>query len=104
MAVDAQCPVRSWTWSGGTDCKIRPLTGLRELAPGGSGSVTLVACRLPSEVVLEPHDDPISHRSAVKLDLVESVSVGALVERIGLLSGARMRKICTALEVATDCG
>ena len=59
---------------------------------------------LPSEVVLEPHDDPISHRSAVNLDSVESVSVAALVERIGLLSGARMREICGALEVATDCG
>jgi mRNA interferase MazF len=59
---------------------------------------------LPSEVVLEPEDDPISHRSAVNLDSVESVSVAVLTERIGSLSGARMREICGALEVATDCG
>lgn len=59
---------------------------------------------LPSEVVLEPDDDLISHRSVVNLDSVESVSVALLVERIGSLSGARMREICSALEVATDCG
>ena len=34
---------------------------------------------------------------------LESVSVGALVERIGRVSEARMREICGALEVATDC-
>ena len=59
---------------------------------------------LPSEVVLEPGDDPIRRRSAVNLDTVESVSLAVLVERIGVLSGARMRQICGALEVATDCG
>lgn len=58
---------------------------------------------LPSEVILEPGDDPIPRRSAVNLDAVESVSVAVLVERIGVLSGARMRELCTALTVATDC-
>jgi mRNA interferase MazF len=55
-------------------------------------------------VLLEPGDDPIPRRSAVNLDSVESVSVGILVERLGRLSDARMRDICTALEVAVDCG
>jgi mRNA interferase MazF len=59
---------------------------------------------LASEVVLEPGDDPVHHRSAVNLDSVESVSVAVLVERLGTLSGQRMREICAALEVATDCG
>ena len=36
---------------------------------------------LPSEVVLEPGDDPIGRRSAVNLDSVESVSIAVLVER-----------------------
>jgi mRNA interferase MazF len=58
---------------------------------------------LPSEVLLEPSDDPIPRRSAVNLDSVESVSVGILVERLGRLSDARMRDICTALEVAVEC-
>ena len=58
---------------------------------------------LPSEVVLEPGDDPIGRRCAVNLDLVESVSVAVLTERIGALSGSRMIDICAALDVATDC-
>jgi mRNA interferase MazF len=58
---------------------------------------------LPSEVVLEPGDDPVPRRSAVNLDSVESVSVAVLVERLGRLSGQRMSEICAALEIATDC-
>jgi mRNA interferase MazF len=42
-------------------------------------------------------------RTAVNLDSVESVSVGLLIERIGVLSDSRMRQICAALAVATDC-
>lgn len=59
---------------------------------------------LQSEVVLEPGDDPVPQRSAVNLDSVESVSIAVLVERLGRLSGERMRDICAALEVAVDCG
>ena len=65
---------------------------------------TTIVRGLPSEVVLDPDDDPIGRRSAVNLDSVESVSIAALVERLGTLSGARMLEICAALDVATDCG
>lgn len=41
-------------------------------------------------------------RCAVNLDSIESVSTAVLVERIGALSGMRMREICQALEVAVD--
>ncbi len=58
---------------------------------------------LPSGVVLEPDEDPIGRTSAVNLDSIESVSLAALTERIGTLSGARMVQICAALAVATDC-
>jgi mRNA interferase MazF len=58
---------------------------------------------LPSEVELEPGEDPIPRRCAVNLDSVEVVSVALLVERIGKLSGSRMRQLCAALAVATDC-
>jgi mRNA interferase MazF len=58
---------------------------------------------LPSEVVLEPGEDPIGRRSAVNLDSVESVSIGVLVARVGRLSDSRMRQICAALDVAVDC-
>jgi mRNA interferase MazF len=58
---------------------------------------------LASEVVLEPGDDPVLRETAVNLDSVESVSVGLLVERLGRLSDTRMREVCAALAVATDC-
>ena len=58
---------------------------------------------LPSEVVLEPDEDPVPVRSAVNLDSVESVSIAILVERLGRVAEARMREICTALSIAVDC-
>lgn len=58
---------------------------------------------IPSEVVLEPGDDPVPRRSAVNLDSVESVSVAVLVRRLGRLADARMRQVCEALYVAVDC-
>ncbi len=58
---------------------------------------------LPSEVLLEPGDDPVPQRSAVNLDSVESVSVAVLVQRLGTLSDDRMRDVCRALAVAVDC-
>lgn len=58
---------------------------------------------LASEVVLEPDTDPVPRSSAVNLDSVESVSVGALVDRLGRLSDERMREVCAALSVAVDC-
>ena len=58
---------------------------------------------LASEVELEPGHDPVPLGSAVNLDSIESVSVALLVERLGRLSDSRMRDICAALAVATDC-
>ena len=58
---------------------------------------------LPSEVVLEPGEDPISRRIAVNLDSVESVPVATLVDRLGRLTPQRMRDICAALAVAVEC-
>jgi mRNA interferase MazF len=58
---------------------------------------------LPSEVILEPGDDPVPQRSAVNLDSLESVSLAVLVERLGRLADARMREVCAALAVAVDC-
>jgi mRNA interferase MazF len=58
---------------------------------------------LASEVVLEPGDDPVPRRSGVNLDSVENVPVAVLVDRLGRLSGERMRQICGALAAAVDC-
>jgi mRNA interferase MazF len=64
---------------------------------------TTIIRALPSEVVLEPGDDPVPRRSAVNLDSVESVSAAVLVGRLGRLADARLREVCRALEVAVDC-
>jgi mRNA interferase MazF len=58
---------------------------------------------LPSEVVLEPSEDPVPLVSAVNLDSVESVSLSVLTQRLGRLSDVRLRQICAALAVAVDC-
>jgi len=58
---------------------------------------------LPSEVGLEPGEDPVPRRSAVNLDSIESVSVAVLVSRLGRVSDVRMHQICAALAVAVDC-
>ncbi|MDA8267662.1 MAG: type II toxin-antitoxin system PemK/MazF family toxin [Actinomycetota bacterium] len=58
---------------------------------------------LPSEIVLEPGDDPVPQRCAANLDSIESVALGALAERIGRLADVRMRQVCQALDVAVDC-
>ena len=67
------------------------------------GPCTTTIRGIPSEVVLEPDEDPVPLPSVVNLDSVESVSVAVLVERLGRLSDERMRQICAALEVAVAC-
>lgn len=87
----------------------RPVVVLsRNVAIPRLGRVLVAPCTttirgLPSEVVLEPGDDPIPRVSAVNLDSVESVSLGVLIDRLGTLSGVRMGQVCAALGVATDC-
>jgi mRNA interferase MazF len=97
-------------WCELPDIGRRPVVVLsRDAAIPRLGRALIAPCTttvrgLPSEVVLEPGDDPVPRRSAVNLDSVESVSVAVLVERLGRLSGPRMNDICAALEIATDCG
>ena len=67
------------------------------------GPCTTTIRGIPSEVKLEPSEDPIPQKSVVNLDSVESVSLGTLVERLGRLSDERMHQICRALEVAVAC-
>ena len=67
------------------------------------GPCTTTIRGLPSEVLLEPGEDPVPRASVVNLDSVEGVSLGTLVERLGRLSDARMRQICEALEIAVAC-
>jgi mRNA interferase MazF len=67
------------------------------------GPCTTTIRGIPSEVLLEPGEDPVPRTSVVNLDSVESVSLGTLVERLGRLSAERMSQICEALEIAVAC-
>lgn len=67
------------------------------------GPCTTTIRGIPSEVVLEPGDDPIPRTSVVNLDSAESVSLATLVERLGRLGDERMLQICEALEIAVGC-
>jgi mRNA interferase MazF len=67
------------------------------------GLCTTTIRGIPSEVLLEPTEDPIPRISVVNLDSVESVSLGTLVDRLGRLSDDRMRQICDALAIAVAC-
>jgi mRNA interferase MazF len=67
------------------------------------GPCTTTIRGIPSEVLLEPGEDPVPRTAVVNLDSVESVSLGTLVEPLGRLSDERMRQICDALEIAVAC-
>jgi mRNA interferase MazF len=67
------------------------------------GPCTTTIRGIPSEVLLEPRDDPVPRTSVVNLDSVESVSLATLVQRLGRLSDERMLQICKALEIAVAC-
>lgn len=67
------------------------------------GPCTTTIRGLPSEVVLEPGEDPVPRPAAINLDSVESVAVSVLVERLGRLSDERLREVCSALAVAVAC-
>jgi len=67
------------------------------------GPCTTTIRGIPTEVVLEPGEDPIPRVSAVNLDSIESVALETLVDRVGRLSDARMRQVCDALSVAAGC-
>ena len=96
-------------WCELQDIPRRPVVVLtRDVAIPKLRRVVIAPCtttlrRLPSEVTLEPSEDPIPLTSAVNLDSIESVPVGTLTRRLGRLSDQRMQQICAALDVAVDC-
>jgi mRNA interferase MazF len=97
-------------WSEPPEIGRRPVVILtRDPAIRRLGRALVAPCTtklrgLSTEVILEPGDDPVGRPTAVNLDSVECLSIGVLVERVGRLSDARMRQICSALAVATGCG
>lgn len=96
-------------WCELPDIGCRPVVVLsRDAAIPRLGRTLIAPCTttirgLPSEVILEPGEDPVPLKTAVNLDSVGSVSITVLVDRLGTLSSQRMREVCAALEVAVDC-
>ena len=76
---------------------------LRRLTSTIVAPCTTTVREIPTEVLLEPGDDPVPQVSAVNLDSLDRAPVALLVERLGRLSDNRMRQICRALEAATGC-
>lgn len=105
-----QLPARGelW-WCELPDVARRPVVVLsRDAAIPRLGRALVAPCtttirNLASEVHLEPGEDPVPRHCAVNMDSVESVPTAVLVERLGVLSGERMREMCDALAVAVGC-
>lgn len=96
-------------WCELPEIATRPVVVLsRDIAISNLNRAVVAPCTtnirgLPSEVLLEPGDDPIPELCAVNLDTMENVSVGHLVARIGSLDPERMREVCDALALAVAC-
>ena len=97
-----------WWWESAR-AGVRPVVVLsRDAALDRLRTAIVAPCTttirdIPSEVVLEPGEDPVSAITAVNLDSVDNAPVALLVQRLGRLSDERMRQICAALEVAVAC-
>ncbi|MDO5504577.1 MAG: type II toxin-antitoxin system PemK/MazF family toxin [Actinomycetia bacterium] len=87
----------------------RPVVVLsRDAAIQGRRRTMVAACStvvrgLPSEVALDPHEEPVDRPCVIQLDAVVDVPARVLVRRLGRLSDVRMREVCDALAVATGC-
>lgn len=57
---------------------------------------------LPTEVRLDG-DDGLPQPCAASLDNVQPLAASLLVEYVSSLSSERMREVCQALAIATDC-
>lgn len=96
-------------WCELPDVGRRPVVVLsRDEAVRRRGRAVVAPCTtnvrgLPSEVRLEPTEDPVPRPCVANLDSIESVSAAVLVERLGALGLDRMRAVCSALTVAVDC-
>nr|WP_125567224.1 type II toxin-antitoxin system PemK/MazF family toxin [Nocardioides baekrokdamisoli] len=96
-------------WCEAPDFPRRPVVVLsRDATIPRLGRAIVAPCTttirgLPTEVVLEPGEDPVPQRCVVGLDSVLNVSLAQLTDRLGSLSGTRMHSVCDALSVAVGC-
>ena len=109
LVSDSGLPERGEVWWAELDVGGRPVVVIsRDAAIRGRRRTMIAACStlvrgLPSELLLEPGDDPVPRPCVAQLDAVVDVPVGVLRRRFGRLSDVRMRQLCRALAVAVDC-
>lgn len=96
-------------WADLDDAGARPVVVVgRDAAIAGRRRALVAPCStvirgLPSEVLLEPGEEPVHLFCAAQLDALTDLPVAVLTRRLGRLSDAAMRRVCAALGVATDC-
>lgn len=102
-------PTRGELWWCDLEVGARPVVVIsRDAAILGRRRTMVAACStvvrgLPSEVPLEPGEDPVDRSCVVQLDAVVDIDLRVLTHRLGRLSDGRMRSVCAALGVATGC-
>ena len=96
-------------WADLDDAGARPVVVVsRDAAILGRRRAIVAPCStiirgLPSEVLLDPTEEPVHRHCVVQLDSVTDLPVAVLTRRLGRLSDAAMRRLCTALGIAVDC-
>ena len=103
-------PARGELWWADLDeAGARPVVVVSRYAAIAGRRRTLVApCStivrgLPSEVLLEPGEEPVDRLCAAQADSLTDLPVAVLARRLGRLSDEAMRQLCAALDVATGC-
>lgn len=96
-------------WADLDEAGARPVVVVsRDAAITGRRRALVAACStvvrgLPSEVLLEPGEEPVHRRCAAQLDALTDLPVTVLTRRLGRLSDEAMRQLCAALSVAAGC-
>lgn len=103
-------PARGELWWADLDeAGARPVVVVsRDAAIAGRRRTLVAPCStvvrgLPSEVVLEPGEDPVDRLCAAQADSLTDLPVVVLTRRLGRLSDHAMRQLCAALNVAAGC-
>lgn len=96
-------------WADLADAGARPVVVIsRDAAIQGRRRAIVAPCstsirNLPSELLLEPGEEPVHRPCVAQLDSVTDLPVQVLTRRLGRLSDDAMRKACDALAVASGC-
>lgn len=96
-------------WADLVDAGARPVVVVSRDAAIHARRRTLVApCsttirNLPSELLLEPGEEPVHRVCVAQLDSVTDLPIHVLTRRLGRLSDEALRKTCRALAIAAGC-